>query len=110
MDFGSDDPDCLCPDYDRDGYACTDCNDFFPAMNPGIAEIGCDLIDNDCDAATPDMLDADTDGYACDVDCGTSTAAINPGARSSTATSSTTTATRHDADVVDEDARHVTTA
>jgi hypothetical protein len=80
MDFGSDDPDCLCNDYDSDGYACSDCNDFIPFVNPGADEVGCDLRDNDCDEGTPDILDADSDGYACDVDCLDNDPNANPGA------------------------------
>ena len=80
MDFGSDDPECLCSDFDLDGYACTDCNDFIPLVNPGADEVGCDLRDNDCDAGTPDIFDADSDGYDCDVDCLDNDPNANPGA------------------------------
>ena len=43
-------------------------------------EIGCDSIDNDCNAGTPDVFDADSDMYACDVDCDDGNTGINPGA------------------------------
>ena len=57
-----------------------DCNDGLASVNPGAAEVGCDSIDNDCNAGTPDILDGDSDTYACDVDCNDALASINPGA------------------------------
>ena len=80
LDFGDDDPDCLCPDLDNDGYSCTDCDDTDPLRNPGLPEIGCDLIDNDCDNGTDDLFDGDSDGFDCDVDCNDVNALIFPGA------------------------------
>ena len=81
MDFGADDPDCLCDDIDQDGYACTDCDDFDPLVSPGRPEVGCDFVDNDCDAATLDILDGDSDGHACDVDCRDYDPVTYPGAQ-----------------------------
>lgn len=72
--------DCIdpCLDADFDGYGIdggggvclgSDCNDADPAINPGTAEVGCDGIDNDCNAGTQDVFDVDGDTFACDVDC-----------------------------------------
>ncbi len=83
--------DCLdpCIDADFDGYGIdggggvclgSDCDDSDPNINPGRSEVGCDGIDNDCNAGTPDLLDADSDTFDCDVDCNDTDAAINPGA------------------------------
>ena len=61
-------PDLL--DGDGDGALCdTDCDDAEARARPGLAEVGCDGIDNDCDGGTPDVLDGDADGFTCDVDC-----------------------------------------
>ncbi len=51
----------------------TDCDDTRAAVNPGLPEIGCDGLDNDCNPATPDVFDADGDGLICGVDCDDST-------------------------------------
>ncbi len=64
-----------CIDLDGDGYgnpgdaACPggadeDCDDADPAIHPGIAEVACDFIDNNCDGVVhPDEFDWDGDGY-----------------------------------------------
>ncbi len=43
------------------GAAAVDCDDAAPAINPSAAEL-CDGVDNDCDAATDEGFDADSDG------------------------------------------------
>jgi hypothetical protein len=81
-------------DTDGDGYfdagnpACVetyapeelDCNDSNPDMNPGLDEVVCDGLDNDCDEATEDEIDADEDGYStCEADCNDGEPLVNPG-------------------------------
>lgn len=74
---GVDEPEDNCPtvpnpdqvDGDEDGWgeAC-DCDDANPDVNPGMLEIHCDGIDNDCDAATVDAPNEDGDpADICDV-------------------------------------------
>ncbi len=63
-----------------EGYAASadDCDDGDAMVNPGMDEVPCDGIDNDCDPVTIDEPDADGDGYtACD-DCDDSDGSINP--------------------------------
>jgi len=44
-----------------------DCDDADDAVNPGQAEVMCNLKDDDCDGATPDDVDVDVDGLSyCD--------------------------------------------
>jgi parallel beta-helix repeat protein len=45
-----------------------------------VPEIGCDGIDNDCNPATPDVMDGDGDGVTCATDCNDADASIYPGA------------------------------
>jgi hypothetical protein len=69
-------------DADGDGHPDTvDCDDNDPAVHPGAAEV-CDGVDNDCDVATDETLDADGDGFAaiCDADCDDADAGAYPGA------------------------------
>jgi hypothetical protein len=40
-----------------------DCNDSDANINPGTAEVTCDVVDNDCNAATLDAPDGDGDGW-----------------------------------------------
>lgn len=67
----------------------TDCDDADPAVNPGVAEICGDVIDNNCDGRVNEgcaCSDADRDGYyaqpACGtaVDCDDADPAVYPGA------------------------------
>ena len=79
-------------DVDADGFtACgadgdpaatadNDCDDSNPATFPGSPEVCGDAIDNDCDASTIDLFDADSDGSSCSADCADSDPAIYPGA------------------------------
>ncbi|MFN7953367.1 MAG: MopE-related protein [bacterium] len=63
----------------------TDCNDGNPSVNPGHAEVPGNGVDDDCNPATTDCLDADGDGYSpsggsCGpVDCNDSNGDVNPG-------------------------------
>jgi len=73
-----------CCDDDSDGYidvGCggDDCDDADPAVSPGAAEVTCDSVDNDCDAATLDQPDADGDGVGlCAGDCDDTEPAVYP--------------------------------
>jgi hypothetical protein len=64
--YDASDPDC------QDTYAPEqlDCADREPTANPGGVEAACNEIDDDCDPATLDAPDTDSDGYTpCDGDC-----------------------------------------
>jgi len=68
-------------DADADGYSsfCGDCDDAEATTSPDGTET-CDGVDNDCDDAVDDTVDADGDGsYAC-YDCDDADATIYPGA------------------------------
>ena len=79
MNFGNSDPDCSCADGDGDGYKCDDCSDSNPAVNPGAIEAGCNGLDDDCNAATPDVIDRDGDGTSCSTDCNDTNPNVHPG-------------------------------
>ncbi len=67
-------------DMDQDGYYnVMDCDDNNAAINPGIAEILYNGIDDDCDPLTLDD-DADGDGFGIMEDCDDTNADINPNA------------------------------
>lgn len=59
-----------------------DCNDTTAGMSPGVPEVLCDGIDNDCNPGIPDDYDADGDGhsYCSGTDCNDSNANIYYGA------------------------------
>ena len=72
-------------DADSDGYSTcalplADCDDTNASINPGVAEVCNDGVDNDCNVATSDLFDNDSDGASCDADCDDSDAASYPGA------------------------------
>jgi cysteine-rich repeat protein len=63
-----------CEDADEDGFFAVECGGFDcaddnPDINPGMAEIPCNDVDDDCSPATTDFGDSDGDGSACDEDC-----------------------------------------
>ena len=89
-----DDPDCVCPDDDADGFAdcisdpdcndagltCGDCNDLDDGSFPGAEEI-CDLRDNNCDGVVDEGFDGDGDGVtSCGGDCDDADPSTVPGA------------------------------
>lgn len=57
-----------------------DCDDGDALVNPGLVEVLCDELNNDCDEGTPDGLDQDADGFTECTDCKDLTPSINPGA------------------------------
>jgi hypothetical protein len=54
----------------------TDCDDTSASTNPEAAELCADGVDNDCNALTTDIFDADGDSVDCDLDCDDSNASI----------------------------------
>ncbi len=72
-----------CHDFDADGFTnCDgDCNDLNAAVNPAAAELCGNMVDDDCDGAVDEDVDADGDGVTtCDGDCDDRFASIHPGA------------------------------
>ncbi len=72
--FDGANPDCAAT-YEA---AVLDCNDAEAGINPGLAEVPCDSLDNDCDEATLDEDDFDEDGVTSCEDCDDTNADINP--------------------------------
>ena len=51
-----------------------------PVIGPSQPESTCNSVDDDCDPATPDDADADSDGFTfCTSDCDDANPAVNPG-------------------------------
>ncbi|MES2638593.1 MAG: MopE-related protein [Myxococcota bacterium] len=73
--FDGTNPDCAAT------YAAVDldCDDADPAIRPGVAEVGCNGLDDDCDDATPDGDDVDEDGFSACEDCADGEPDVNPG-------------------------------
>gem|GEM_PF-4338662 len=71
-------------DNDGDTYlSCNDCNDNDAAINPSVAEVCGDGVDNDCDGLSDSGLDLDGDGspgLPCGDDCNDANPIIYPGA------------------------------
>lgn len=69
-------------DGDGDGYTYSaDCDDSDSNVNPAVAEVCGDAIDNNCDGDIDEGCDGDGDGYTeSDGDCNDADATINPGA------------------------------
>ncbi|MCB9678961.1 MAG: putative metal-binding motif-containing protein [Alphaproteobacteria bacterium] len=70
------------PDLDADGSpASSDCDDLDAAVHPGMPEMQCDGIDQNCDGQDRcDPVDRDGDGHEAAVDCDDLDPDVHPGA------------------------------
>ena len=67
-------------DADQDGYSENeDCDDNNELRSPGLTELECNEIDDDCDSSTPDGEDVDGDGVSACEDCDDTEARATPG-------------------------------
>ncbi len=57
-----------------------DCDDGDPNVNPGVTEVGCNGLDDDCDPSTADEQDLDGDGFKSCEDCNDNDSLIRPNA------------------------------
>lgn len=73
--FDGTNPDCAATYAEVD----LDCNDADPDIRPGVAEVDCNGLDDDCDDATPDGDDIDADGFSACEDCADAEPEVNPG-------------------------------
>ncbi|MDP2309277.1 MAG: putative metal-binding motif-containing protein [Pseudomonadota bacterium] len=73
--FDGANPDCAAT------YAAVDldCDDADPDIRPGVVELQCNGVDDDCAAETPDGADVDADGYSACEDCADAEPGVNPG-------------------------------
>jgi len=67
-------------DNDGDGVAePADCNDDDPSIAPGLPEVFCNGVDDDCNPSTVDDADADADGVSvCSGDCDDANPLVSP--------------------------------
>lgn len=74
--------------FDANNHGCADtyaadaldCDEGHAEVHPGAAEVACNGLDDDCDAATPDAEDVDGDGFDSCEDCDDDDAAVSPDA------------------------------
>lgn len=73
--FDAANPDCL----ETYAEALLDCSDQNEDVHPGLSEVICNGLDDDCDVSTPDAADVDADGYDACLDCDDVAPGVNPG-------------------------------
>jgi hypothetical protein len=71
--FDGENTDC------QEAYDVLDCDDGNAAVHPGLVEIECNALDDDCDEETVESVDWDEDGSSSCEDCDDSNGAIFPG-------------------------------
>ncbi len=97
--FDGDNPDCVAT-YDASAL---DCNDAEADANPGLTEVPCDSLDNDCDEATLDEDDWDEDGVTSCEDCDDTDPDVNPYAEEITCNGIDDDCRKETADILDLD-------